>query len=416
MDMNPISFKNYIQDPSEPVVLIGGQLAEENCPTVSGSGFGLEKSIATVAKCAAENYKNATSTDRFRVGESAGNDNNKPDLVITVARVAGKQYAGPINIEIKDENAQGTQFGLKNNFSPETEVTETSWVTSGKKAVNVSKEVWLGVVRAIHTKKFHLIRQMQEYIRTSLEPTELHKKHIVPGKIPFGKVSKIAWKEVGNKGKLFTPQGDTLVYNINDKISDPENIKFYENVLQQKNVHFIYIHGRGLFSTGIPNAPQIPGIPTLSQAIKGTANIELRLKASGGSYSGVGEAGNSVMVRQIFCNEDPAITKNKSIYMEDWAGDTPANQCRIYMFDSNDTFPQGIKHGKGNEVGKLVKILNSKQSADNPNKWNVRMVMKHRTTGPTLQFTTRITSGNFSASPYTLDTAEAIQHFLESIP
>ena len=118
---------------------------------------------------------------------------------------------------------------------------------------------------------------MQEYIRTSLDPIDLHKKSIVPGKIPFGKVSKIAWKEVGNKGKLFTPQGDTLVYNINDKISDPENIKFYENVLQQKGVHFIYIHGRGLFSTGLAGSPQIPGIPTISSSIKGTANIELRL-------------------------------------------------------------------------------------------------------------------------------------------
>jgi hypothetical protein len=411
--MNPISFKNYVADQNEPEIMWP---IAESCPTVSGSGFGLEKSISSVAKCAAEEYMKATNTDRFRVSESAGNDNNKPDLVITVMRVVGKQFSGKINIEIKDENAQGTQFGLKNNFSPETEVTETSWVTSGKKAVNVAKDVWLGVVRAIHTKKFHLIRQMQEYIRTSLEPTALHKKHITPGKIPFGKVSKIAWKEVGNKGKLFTPQGDTLVYNINDKISDPENIRFYESVLQQKGVHFIYIHGKGLFSTGAAGAPQIPGIPTLSQAIKGTANIELRLKASGGSYSGGGEAANSTMVRQIFCNQDPSTAKNKSIYMEDWAGDTPSNQCKLYMFDDTDKFPDGIEHSKGNEVGKLVSVLNSKQSSENPNKWNVRFVMRHRTTGPTLQFTTRITSGNFAGSPYTLKTAEDIQHFFNTIP
>lgn len=415
MDMKPISFNNYVTNPNEPTLFIEGDI-EEACPNVSGSGFGLEKSIATAAKCAAENYKTATNTDRFRVGESAGNDSNKPDLVIVAAKVSGRQFSGSINIEIKDENAQGTQFGLKNNFTADTEVTETSWVTSGKKAVKVASDVWLGVVRAIHTKKFHLIRQMQEYIRTSLEPTDLHKKFIVPGKIPFGKVSKIAWKEVGNKGKLFTPQGDTLVYNINDRIGDPENIRFYENVLQQKGVHFIYIHGKGLFSTGLAGAPSLPGIPTISSAVKGTANIELRLKASGGSYSGGGDAANSTMVRQIFCNEDPSVTSNKSIYMEDWAGDTPANQCRLYMFDSKDTFPSGISHEKGNEVGKMVKILSAKQSADNPNKWNVRFVMRHRTTSPTLQFTTRINSANFSASPYTLKSAEDIQHFFDSIP
>ena len=414
--MKPINFQSFIDDSNEPQLFIFGDDIKESCPTVSGGGFALEKSISTVAKCAAENYKKKVNQDRFRVGESAGNDNNKPDLVITAVKIAGRQFSGPINIEIKDENAQGTQFGLKNNFSPDSEVTEASWVTSGKKAVKVAQDVWLGVVRAIHTKKFNLIRQMQEYIRTSLEPTELHKKTVVPGRVPFGKVSKIAWKEVGNKGKLFTPQGDTLVYNINDKISDPENIRFYESVLQQKGVHFIYIHGRGLFSTGIASGPKIPGIPLISQAIKGTANIELRLKASGGSYSGGGEEANSTMVRQIFCNEDPSTTTNKSIYMEDWAGDTPSNQCRIYMFDKKDTFPPGINHERGNEVGKLVKVLNVSKSADTPNKWNVRFVMKHRTTGPTLQFTTRITSANFSVSPYTLQTAEDIQHFLEAIP
>ena len=402
--------KNY--EMLEPIL----EQSLSNCPPISGKGFALEKSIAASLKCAAKNIQIETRQDRFHVGDSAGNDNDKPDLVLSVRRVAGKSFSGTVNIEIKDESAQGTQIGLKNNFNPDIEVTETSWVQSGRKKVKISQDVWLGIIRAIHTKKFDLIRQVQQYLRTSMEPSDLHKKSITPGKLPFGKVSKIAWKQLGgNKGTIFTQRGDKLDFNFNEYINDPENIKFYEEILQQKNVHFIYIHGRGLFSTGVAGAPQMPNMPRLRDAIKGMAKVEIRLKASGGSYSGNKDIATQSMVRYLYCNQNPKMIRNKSIYMEDWAGDTPAASARLYMFDDNDMLPPNLIHEKGNEVGKLVSITNISQ-ADKPYKWRVRMTMQHRTTSPTLQFTTRIDSGNFAQSPYKFDTIADIENFFNSIP
>jgi hypothetical protein len=417
-EVKPISLSQFIDlNNTEPQFIdCEGNIIESTCPPIKGTGFALEKSIATAMQCAAQSMKVRTQQDRFNVSGSAGNDNDKPDLTIGVRKVAGKQFSGTINIEIKDQSAQGTQIGLKNNFDPNIEVTETSWVQSGRKKVKVSQDVWLGIIRAIHTKKFDLITKVQQYLRTSMEPAELHKKSIIPGKLPFGKVSKVAWKELGgNKGTIFTQQGDKLDFNFNEYINDPENIKFYEEILQQKNVHFIYIQGRGMFSTGADGAPQVPGIRRLRDAITGSANVEIRLKASGGSYSGGGEEAKQSMVRYLYCNQDPREAKNKSIYMQDWAGSTPASQSRLYMFDNEDKMPPNILHEKGNEVGKLVSISHCIPS-DKPYKWKVRMVMQHRTTSPTLQFTTRIDSGKFTDSIYKFDSQAEIENFLNAIP
>lgn len=416
MNMKPICLSDFIrqQEYLEPEILI----SEGTCPPISGHGFALERSIAAAMKCAAQNLLQSTRQDRFTVGDSAGNDNNKPDLVIRVRKVEGYSYSGDINIEIKDEVAQGTQIGLRNNFDPDggDEVTEASWVQSGAKKIKVDNEIWLGIVRAIHTKKFGLIRQMQEYIRTSLDPTELHKKTIVAGRLPFGKVSKIAWKDAGNKGTIFTQSGDKISYNINEYIEDSANIRFYEEILRQKKVHFIYINGRGLFSTGLSGAPAISGIPRLSDACKGAAQVEIRLKASGGSYSKTHTKASTVsVVRHLYCNQDPTTIKAKRIYMEDWAGSKPSNQSKLYMFDDNDKLPPEISHDRGNEVARLVSIKEIKPT-DKPYKWSVRMDMTHRTTSPTLQFTTRITSKKFNESPYKFDTAEQMVNFLQSIP
>jgi len=414
--MKPICLSDFIrqQEYLEPEILI----SEGTCPPISGHGFALEKSIATSMKCAAENMLQSTRQARFTVGDSAGNDNDKPDLVIKVRKVAGSSFSGDINIEIKDESAQGTQIGLRNNFDPTSgdEVTETSWVQSGRKKIVVDKEIWLGIVRAIHTKKFGMIRSIQEYLRTSLDPTELHKKTIVAGRLPFGKVSKLAWKDVGNKGTIFSQNGDKLDFNINEYIEDSANILFYEEILRQKKVHFIYINGRGLFSTGLSDAPAIRGIPRLSDACKGAAKVEIRLKASGGSYTKADSRASTVsVVRHLYCNQDPTTIKAKRIYMEDWAGNTPSNQAKLYMFDDDDKLPPEISHAKGNEVARLVRIKEIKPT-DKPYKWSVRMDMTHRTTSPTLQFTTRITSKNFAESPYRFDTTEQMVHFLQSIP
>jgi len=414
--MKPICLSDFIrqQEYLEPEILI----SEGTCPPISGHGFALEKSIATSMKCAAENLLQNTRQDRFTVGDSAGNDNDKPDLVIKVRKVAGSSFSGDINIEIKDESAQGTQIGLRNNFDPTSgdEVTETSWVQSGRKKIVVDKEIWLGIVRAIHTKKFGMIRSIQEYLRTSLDPTELHKKTIVAGRLPFGKVSKLAWKDVGNKGTIFSQNGDKLDFNINEYIEDSANILFYEEILRQKKVHFIYINGRGLFSTGLSSAPAIRGIPRLSDACKGAAKVEIRLKASGGSYTKADSRVSTVsVVRHLYCNQDPTTIKAKRIYMEDWAGNTPSNQAKLYMFDDDDKLPPEISHAKGNEVARLVRIKEIKPT-DKPYKWSVRMDMTHRTTSPTLQFTTRIISKKFAESPYRFDTTEQMVHFLQSIP
>lgn len=416
MTMKPICLSDFIrqQEYLEPEILI----SEGTCPPISGHGFALEKSIATSMKCAANNLLQSTRQDRFSVGDSAGNDNDKPDLVIKVRKVAGSSFSGDINIEIKDESAQGTQIGLRNNFDPTSgdEVTETSWVQSGRKKIQVDKEIWLGIVRAIHTKKFEMIRRIQEYLRTSVDPTELHKKTIVAGRLPFGKVSKIGWKDVGNKGTIFTQNGDKLEFNINEYIEDSANILFYEDILRQKKVHFIYINGRGLFSTGLSGAPAIRGIPRLSDACKGAAQVEIRLKASGGSYTRADTRASTVsVVRHLYCNQDPTTIRAKRIYMENWAGNTPSSQAKLYMFDDNDKLPPEISHAKGNEVARLASIKEIKPT-DKPYKWSVRMDITHRTTSPTLQFTTRITSKNFADSPYKFDTTEQMVHFLQSIP
>lgn len=416
MNMRPICLSDFIrqQESLEPEILI----SEGACPPISGHGFALERSIATAMKCAAENLLKDTRQDRFDIGDSAGNDNDKPDLVIRVRKVAGSSFSGNINIEIKDESAQGTQIGLQNNFDPYSseDVTETSWTQSGRKKIQVEKEIWLGIIRAIHTKKFEMIRQMQQYLRTSMDPSALHKKYIIPGRLPFGKVSKIAWKQVGNKGTIFTQSGDKLSYNINEYIQDSANIRFYEEILRQKNVHFIYINGRGLYSTGLSSSPSIKGLPRLVDSCKGAAQVEIRLKASGGSYTKSDAAlAEQSIVTHLYCNQDPTTIKAKRIYMEDWAGSTPVNRSKLYMFDDEDKLPPGISHAKGNEVAKLVSIKDIKPTNE-PSKWSVRMSIKHRTTSPTLQFTTRITSKNFTESPYKFDTQEDMINFLRSIP
>jgi hypothetical protein len=101
--------------------------------------------------------------------------------------------------------------------------------------------------------------------------------------------------------------------------------------------------------------------------------------------------------------------------MEDWAGSTPANVSRLYMIDNDEKLPPNIIHNNGNSVGKLVSISQCLPS-DKPYKWKVRMVMEHRTTSPTLQFTTRINSAKFSDSIYKFDTQADIENFLNAIP